>query len=249
MNDSVWLPATVRALECCAPHLFRLYIEAPALTFEAGQFTKLALDIQGERVARAYSFVNAPNAPLLEFYFSVVPQGPLSPRLAQLRVGDPIWVGAQPNGFLVLSEVPPASTLWLLATGTGIGPFISILEAGALWQRYANVVLVHAVRKAAELSYTPRVHALQQTHGSALRYVPMVSREAQTDTLTGRIPARLIDGSLEHAAGVVMTATDSQVMLCGNPAMVREVVDTLASRGMKKHRRRTPGQITVENYW
>jgi ferredoxin--NADP+ reductase len=99
-------------------NLFSLKVENAPLSFEAGQFVRIALDIEGERVARPFSFVNPPADPVHEFYGIVVPQGPLSPRLARLAAGDTLYVARNPAGFLVLSEVPDAGTLWLVSTGT-----------------------------------------------------------------------------------------------------------------------------------
>src|SRR5205814_9077156 len=106
--------------------LFSLRVEGPGLQFEAGQFVRLALDIDGERIARPFSFVNPPADPVHEFYGIVVPGGPLSPTLARLQPGDTLYLAPSPAGFLVLSEVPDAETLWLISTGTGIAPFLSI---------------------------------------------------------------------------------------------------------------------------
>ena len=186
---------------------------------------------------------------MLEFYYIVVPEGPLSPRLARLQPGDTVWVGDAPSGYLVLSEVPQADCLWMVSTGTGIGPFLSILRTDAPWSRYRKVVLVHAVRTAPELAYREVLDAVAARYGERFSYVPVVSRELAHGALQGRIPALLAAGSLESAAGSTLRPETSQVMLCGNPQMVADMVAALGGRGMKKHRRRTPGQITVENYW
>jgi ferredoxin--NADP+ reductase len=188
--------------------------------------------------------VNAPHDPVLEFYGIVVPQGPLSPRLARLSPGDMLYVASNPAGFLVLSELPDAETLWLISTGTGIAPFLSILRTEAPWRRYRNVVLVHAVRHAQELVYREMIESFPK-----LRYVRMVSRETVPDALAGRIPAAVRDGRLEAAAGVALAPASSQVMLCGNPDMLKDTSAALGERGMRKHRRRAPGHITVESFW
>lgn len=224
--------------------LFSLRVEGAPLSFEAGQFVRIALDVGGERVARPFSMVNAPHDPVLEFYGIVVPQGLLSPRLARLAPGDALYVAPNPAGFLVLSELPDAQTLWLISTGTGIAPFLSILRTPAPWRRYRNVVLVHAVRHARELVYRETIEAF-----ATLKYVRMVSREAAPGALSGRIPAALRDGRLEAAAGLELSAATSQVMLCGNPDMLKDTTAALAERGMRKHRRRAPGHITVESFW
>ena len=218
--------------------------DAPRLMFQAGQFVRIALE---EGLARPFSFVNPPHDPVLEFYGIVVPQGPLSPRLAALRAGDRLLVATNPAGFLVLPEVPPAQTLWLVSTGTGIAPFLSILRTEEPWQRFRNVVLVHAVRHARELVYQDIIRKISKEH--SLRYVTFVSREAAPGSLSGRIPAAIRDGRLEKAAGVALDAQSSHVMLCGNPDMLKDAQGALAERGLRKHRRRNPGHITVESFW
>ena len=239
-----WLEGRIVENKHWTDALFSLRVEGVSLSFESGQFVRIALDIAGERIARPFSMVNAPHDPVLEFYGIVVPEGPLSPRLAPLAPGDTLYVASNPAGFLVLSEVPDAQTLWLLCTGTGIAPFLSILRTDAAWRRYRNVVLVHAVRHASELVYRETIESLPK-----LKYLKMVSREAAPGALAGRIPAAVRDGRLEAAAGLALSAETSQVMLCGNPAMLKDAAAALLERGMRKHRRRAPGHITVESFW
>ena len=242
-----WLTGRVIENRHWTETLFSLRVEGAAPRFDAGQFVRIALDTvegnAGTRVARAFSFVNPPQDAVLEFYGVIVPEGPLSPRLAKLNAGDALYVASNPAGFLVLREVPDAETLWLVATGTGLAPFLSILRTETPWRRFKNVVLVHAVRYASELTYKEVIRA------SAARYVTFVSREAAPGSLAGRIPAAIADGRLEQAAGLPLSAASSHVMLCGNPQMLRDAAAALAARGMRKHRRRTPGHITVESFW
>jgi ferredoxin/flavodoxin---NADP+ reductase len=239
-----WLEGRIIENRHWTDALFSLRVEGVSLAFEAGQFVRIALDIAGERVARPFSMVNAPHDPMLEFYGIVVPEGPLSPRLARLAPGDSLQVASNPAGFLVLSELPDAETLWLVSTGTGVAPFLSILRTDAPWRRYRNVVLVHAVRHESELVYTETIESFPK-----LRYLKMVSREAAPGALAGRIPAALRDGRLEAAAGLALSPDTSQVMLCGNPGMLKDAAAALVERGMRKHRRRAPGHITVESFW
>ena len=238
-----WLTGTVIENRHWTETLFSLRVEGARLRYEAGQFVRIALGVNGQRVARAFSFVNPPDDPMLEFYGVIVPEGPLSPRLAKLKAGDALYVAANPAGFLVLREVPDVETLWLVATGTGLAPFLSILRTQAPWTRFRNVVLVHAVRYARELTYREVIQA------TAARYVTFVSREGAPGSLAGRIPAAIADGRLESAAGLPLTPQSSHVMLCGNPQMLRDASAALAARGMRKHRRRAPGHITVESFW
>jgi ferredoxin--NADP+ reductase len=224
--------------------LFSLRVQAPEVGFEAGQFVRIALE---ETLARPFSFVNPPGDPVLEFYGIIVPEGPLSPRLALLRPGERLLVARNPAGFLVLSEVPDSENLWLVSTGTGIAPFLSILRTATPWRRFRNVVLVHAVRHARELVYADMIRRISTEKG--LRYVTFVSRESAPGSLEGRIPAAMRDGRLEAAAGVPLDEKRSHVMLCGNPQMLRDAAQALGERGLRKHRRRNPGHITVESFW
>jgi ferredoxin--NADP+ reductase len=242
MSDK-WLTGNVIENRLWTESLFSLRVEAPRLSFEAGQFVRIALDIGTERVARAFSFVNPPQDPILEFYGVIVPEGPLSPRLAKLRPGDALQVAHNPAGFLVLSEVPDAETLWLVSTGTGLAPFLSILKTEAPWKRFRNVVVVHAVRYARELTYRELIGS------TPARYVSFVSRESAPGSLAGRIPAAIADGRLEASAGLPLKPENSHVMLCGNPQMLKDAAAALMARGMRKHRRRTSGHITVESFW
>lgn len=244
---SAWLEGRVIEYRAWTETLFSLRVESPPLAFEAGQFVRLALDLGAERIARPFSFVNPPADPVLEFYGVVVPEGPLSPSLARLKAGDPLHVADNPSGFLVLSEVPPAEDLWLVATGTGIAPFLSILRTEAPWQRYRRVILVHAARRASELVYREMIFELQSRR-KQLRYVTFVSREKHPESLAGRIPDAILDGRLE-AISQPISPERSQFMLCGNPGMLKDAAAALAARGLRKNRRRTPGQITVESFW
>ena len=248
---SKWLEGRVLENRVWTQTLFSLRVESPRLRFEAGQFVRLALDTGGERIARPFSFVNAPADPVLEFYGVIVPEGPLSPPLARLRAGDGLYIADNPSGFLVLSEVPPAEDLWLVATGTGIAPYLSILRTDTPWQRYERVILVHAVRRAGELVYKDMIRELQAIRPQ-LSYISVVSRESHPESLpeslTGRIPAAIRDGRLEAAARPI-SPERSQFMLCGNPRMLKDVAAELLQRGLRKNRRRTPGQITVESFW
>jgi ferredoxin/flavodoxin---NADP+ reductase len=246
---SKWVEGTVVSQTHWAGQLYSLQIEAELAPFQAGQFAKLALAVDGEMVARPYSFANAPHQRPHDFYYVVLPGNPLTPRLCKLVAGDTIYVTPHASGFLTLSEVPPGEHLWLLATGTALGPFLSILRTEAPWQRFERVVLVHAVRHAAELSYQDQIGSLLRQHAGKFAFVPVVSRENTDFALGGRIPKAIEDGRLEARAGVDLTAQSSRLMVCGNPEMVVDTVHALQKRGLKKHRRRDPGQISVENYW
>lgn len=230
-------------------NLFSLKITAEVDNFTAGQFTSLALDIDGERIARPYSYLNPPGAQPLEFFFYTATDGVLSNALVSLEPGAEVWVRQQANGFFTLDEVPDTRDLWMLATGTGIAPFFSMLHTPEPWQRFQHIVLVHAVRTQSDLRYQELIAALAAKYPGKFTFKAFVSREAVPDTLKGRIPAAIENGTLEQAVSRQITSDDSHVMLCGNPDMVKDSVAVLKLRGLRKNRRRTPGHITVENYW
>lgn len=245
---SQWVAGRIVANHEWTERLHSLRVESGIAPFAAGQFIRLGLMVDGAEVGRPYSLVNPPQAQPLEFCFSVVPGGPLSGRLAAMRPGDALLVAPRANGFLVLSEVPDCRQLWLVSTGTGIGPFLSILRTDEPWRRFERVVLVHAVRLATELIYHDVIDGIAAARGAQFAYVPFVSRETTDFALPGRIPQAIADGSLETRAGAVFDA-QSHIMLCGNPQMVADAEAVLVARGLRKHRRREPGHISVENYW
>ncbi|MFP2516873.1 ferredoxin--NADP(+) reductase [Buttiauxella agrestis] len=245
-----WVKGKVIRIENWTDALFSLTVHAPVAPFTAGQFTKLGMEIDGERVQRAYSYVNAPSDPNLEFYLVTVPEGKLSPRLHALQPGDEISLVSEAAGFFVLDEIPECQTLWMLATGTALGPYLSILQEGTGLERFENIVLLHAVRYAQDLSYLPLMQKLQQQYEGKLHIQTVVSRESIPGSLTGRVPALIENGELEAAVGLPMNIETSHVMLCGNPQMVRDTQQLLKdTRQMTKHLRRRPGHMTAEHYW
>ena len=242
-----WLTGKIVEKKCWNDRLYTLRIECDFDTFESGQFVRVALDIDGERVARPYSLVNKPDDDSLEIYFNIVDEGPLSPRLAELEVGDEIFVTDRANGFLTVSEVPQCRHLWMLATGTGVGPFLSILKNRDAWQRFEKIVLVYSVRDISELAYQQQVADIRQQWPQKFSFVPLVTREKVEGMLNQRITDSIEDDSLEQTTGVVIDE-DSHVMMCGNSEMIADVTEVLAKRGLRKHRRREPGHITTEKY-
>ena len=244
-----WIEAVVVKNIHWNEHLFSLKVDADFAPFTAGQFTSLALDIDGERIARPYSFLSSPGQQPTEFFFYTATGGVLSNALFQLQPGDKLWVKQHANGFFTLNEVPDTRDLWLLGTGTGVAPFYSILGTDEPWQRFENIVLVNAVRIGADLQYLDLVEQLRSQHDRQFQFQAFVSRETVANTLPGRIPAAIADGSLERAVGLELATGNSHVMLCGNPDMVKDTIEILKERDFRKNRRRTPGHITVENYW
>ena len=229
--------------------LHTLYVESEIEPYQAGQFVKIGLEVDGLTIAHPYSLCNAPHHRPLELYYIEVPNGALTSKLVTLKAGDDILVSPRANGFMVLDEVPQGKHLWLMATGTGVGPFLSILDTEQPWQRFEKVVLVYAARTLAELSYQSRIAAVQAARGEQFVFIPFISREKTAFSMEGRIPQAIQNGSLEARAGLSFSSENSQIMLCGNPAMIEETQQVLTELGLRKHRRKEPGHITVENYW
>jgi ferredoxin/flavodoxin---NADP+ reductase len=228
-------------------------------SFTAGQYARLGLAVDGQLLWRAYSLTSAPDDAHLEYYGVLVPGGLFTSKLAQLAPGDPIWTEKQPYGFMTADRFTNGSDLWMLATGTGIGPYISMLRDGEIWRRFDRLVLVHGVRHAGELSYVEELRAMQnhppRNATASLHLVHCVTRDdaptpvSGATLLRGRITALLQDGTLEQAANILLSVEKSRLMLCGNPAMIEETRAILHARGMRPVRRALPGQFLTENYW
>lgn len=184
----------------------------------------------------------------------LVPGGGFSGPLSRTREGDTIRVEKTSYGFMTIDRFAPGKDLWLLASGTGLGPFLSILRDPATWQTYHNLVLVHSVRYGGELAYRDQIAAIPNEEllaasSAQLKYVPVVTREPWFGALAARIPQLIEDGRLEQAAGVKLDPQRSRIMVCGNPEMARELRGQLTVRGFRINRRAEPGQLAFENYW
>ena len=219
--------------------------------FTPGQYARLGLPDGESMIWRAYSITSAPDEDTLEFYGIVVEGGQFTSRLDLLKVGDAIWLDRQLFGFMTESRFTDGEDLWMLATGTGIGPFIAILRDDEAWQRWRHLVLVHCVRHEDELAYRHELArmAAGATQAGQLRLLQLVTRDDGDGHLHGRITTLLQSGALEQAAGLPLNAAQSRVMLCGNPDMIEETRKLLHERGMRPVRRANPGQFVTENYW
>ena len=244
-----WVQGEVVDVKHWTETLYSVKVSAPNVEFIAGQYTKVSLSINDQEVARPYSFVNSPNEDILEFYSVSVPNGPLSTAMQKLKEGDNINIGPKGNGFLILNEIPITENIWMLATGTAIGPYLSILKTKDSWTKFKKVVLVHAVRYEKELTYQDTIRDIKNQYGDRFIYISYVSREETNTSLRGRIPKDIGNGVLEKEANIQMNPNNTHVMICGNPAMLKDTTVELKKIGLKKHRRSSPGHITTENYW
>ncbi|ATF09221.1 ferredoxin--NADP reductase [Candidatus Enterovibrio altilux] len=246
---ATWIKAKVIANRRWNKNLFSLVLDADVDPFIAGQFTKLGLEINGKLIQRAYSYVNPPDGKYLEIYVTRVTDGLLSPALHALEAGDSVMITKDTTGCFTLDEIPDGEHLWMLSTGTALGPFLSILQQNKVWPRFRKIVLIHAVRFSADLSYQSKINSLKQQHSDQIIVQPFVSQEPNASALSGRITHALEDGMLERIIGLKLSPEQSQIMLCGNPSMIKDVRELLEQKGLTKNLRRKPGQITTEQYW
>lgn len=288
---------TVTEKTTWTPMLFSFKVTRPSsFKFTAGQFVRLGVvpellafyrqgadtdnpdsnsidignvDIESESIFRAYSIVSSPYDEFLEFFSVVIPDGEFTSNLQHLQVGDTLLLNTTPFGFLTLAryQKPDPQDLWLLATGTGVAPFLSMLQDPDTWQSYRQIVLAYSVRTRAELAYADAIPKIARQFQELVDtpakfvFVPIITREPSvtvseksdsasiiiSSTLHERLP-KLLSGLLQQTAGVDMNATHSHIMLCGNPQMVEDTKETLKEMGYAMNRR-GEGNIAVENYW
>ncbi len=244
-----WSEAIVVGRRVWDEGLFTLTLDAPGVPpFEAGQFLQLGLRDGEHHVHRPYS-VASPHGPTLEFFIVLVPDGELTPRLWRLRVGDRLEVGHPAAGRFTLSRAPAARDLWMIGTGTGVAPYVAMLRTEEPWRKYERIALVHGVRTRSDLAYRDEFEELQRSHPERFVYLPTTSRDDEPGGLSGRVTTLLSSGELEERAAMRLVPEQCAVLLCGNPAMLDDMERDLESRGLKRHRTHTPGQIVVERYW
>lgn len=235
------------------PTLFSFTMTRPAhFKFTAGQFARIGLKVGEELVVRAYSVVSSPFDETLEFFSIVVPDGAFTSNLQHLKVGDELYLEKIPYGYLTLAryQQPLPHDLWLLATGTGLAPFLSMLQDFDTWSKYQKINLVYSVRTAAELAYVDRIQEIAETFGEGhigFKFISIITRDPSAQ-LHDRLPVLIENAELEKVAGIELSPATSHVMLCGNPEMVDDTKDALKRRGLTMNRR-GEGNIAVENYW
>lgn len=243
-----WIELRLGSRRDWAEQLATFVFDGWEADFDAGQYVTLAKPIDGALIQRHYSIASRPGDPL-ELYLTIVPEGALTPHLFGMDPGDRLLCWPSPRGKFTLDKVPDARDLWLIGTGTGLAPFLSMLRDGKVWERFEHVVLVHSVRFGEDLGYRAEIDEMAEKSAGRLRYVPATSREGNDGAIEGRITVALDDGRLEAMAGLSLTPTASQVMLCGNPAMLEDMKTRLESREMLIHRKFRPGCVHMEKYW
>ncbi len=234
---------TVQSVRPWSDKTFSFTLTRPQdFSFENGEFVTIGLKREGKLVARAYSIVSTADRDHLEFLSIHVPDGPLTSKLAEVRPGDTVWVNSKATGSLTLNHILPGRVLYLLATGTGLAPFISLIRDPQTYQRHEHVVLVHSVRTVKELAYREEIESLGNDR---LRYCPTVTREPFPTPERGATLFR--SGELSQRLGLPAPDPEhDRVMICGNPEMTREMTDYLKETGWTPTNHRGIGNFTTE---
>ncbi|MCM2397367.1 ferredoxin--NADP reductase [Rhizobium sp. S95] len=223
-----------------------------ALRFSNGHFTMIGLQVEGRPLMRAYSIASANYEEHLEFLSIKVEDGPLTSRLQHIQPGDSLIIGKKPTGTLLIGYLLPGKRLYLLGTGTGLAPFLSIVRDPETYEKFEQVVLVHGVREVSELAYQsylseelPRDEAIGELISAQLLYYPTVTREPFQNQ--GRITTLIEEGRLFSDLGLPpLDPEHDRVMLCGSPAMLADLKTMLEERGFHEGNTSTPGHFVIE---
>lgn len=279
MSDDKSIRVKVIEVTRWAPTLLSFKVTRPdGFKFTAGQFVRLGIhgkdlqyfaqnhetklitsEIQGQPidledyVFRAYSVASSPYDEFIEFFSVVIPEGEFTSKVNHIQVGDSLLLNTTPFGYLTLAryQLPLPNDLWLLATGTGLAPFLSILKTIDVWQQYQRIILVYSARTSQELAYQAEIGSIKSIYGdngAAFVFLPIVTREADYAGEKARVPNLILSGKLTQLVGQKLDKERSHVMLCGNPQMVEDTKEALKSLGLTMNRR-GEGNIAVENYW
>jgi ferredoxin/flavodoxin---NADP+ reductase len=224
----------------------------PAFRFRSGQFAMIGLEVGGRPLLRAYSMASANHEEQLEFFSIKVPDGPLTSRLQHLQVGDSILVNGKPTGTLILDNLVLGRNLYLMATGTGLAPFLSIIKDPDTYERYEKIVLVHGCRHVAELAYEkliteelPRHEFLGELISGKLIYYPTVTRQPFRNR--GRLTDLITSDRLFDDIGLDPLSTDhDRVMMCGSPGMLSDLLAILRQQGFEEGNHSEPGHYVIE---
>jgi ferredoxin/flavodoxin---NADP+ reductase len=224
----------------------------PSFRFQSGQFTMIGLEVEGRPLLRAYSMASAHYEDRLEFFSIKVPDGPLTSRLQHARAGDPIFVSRKATGTLVLDNLQPGENLYLLGTGTGLAPFVSVVKDPETYERFERVILIHGCRQIPELAYgeaiiegLPKDELLGETIAQKLVYYPTVTREPFRNR--GRITDLIASSRLFDDIGLPPIEPESdRLMLCGSPQMIADARALLDGRGFREGSHAEPAHYVIE---
>jgi ferredoxin--NADP+ reductase len=222
----------------------------PGFRFENGHFVMLGLNVDGRPLMRAYSIASPNWEEQLEFFSIKVAHGPLTSRLQYIKPGDSILMSRKPTGTLLISDLLPGKHLYLLATGTGLAPFLAVMRDPETYERFDKVIVTHGVRHAEDLAYADYIEPKHEFLGDVIRekllYYPAVSREPFRNH--GRLTTLLETGEMPKALGLPpINANDDRFMICGSPGMLADFRRILDGHGMNAAPRiGTPGHYVFE---
>ena len=224
----------------------------PAFRFVDGQFVMIGLEVDGKPLMRAYSMASPSHATHLEFLSIKVPDGPLTSRLQHVKPGDTLLLGKKPTGTLVHDFLVPGGRLYMFGTGTGLAPFMSLVQDPETYEKYDKVVIVHGVRDVAELAYRDLLtkglfedEFMGELVAGKLVYYPTVTREAFEHT--GRVTDLVTSGQLARDLGLPDLAPgEDRVMLCGSPAMLADMRAIVEARGFREGSANDPATYVIE---
>jgi len=225
---------------------------APGFRFRSGQFIMMGVEAEGRPLVRAYSLASAPYEDELEFFSIKVPDGPLTSRLQHLKAGDKILVGRKPTGTLLVDNLREGRNLFLLGTGTGLAPWLSLIKDPEVYERFERVIVVHGCRWVSELAYSdyianelPNDELIGELVREKLSYYPTVTREPFRNN--GRISLLLENGKLAADLGLPgLDPAHDRFMLCGSPAMLSDLRSWLEGRGFEEGNQGEPGDFVIE---
>ena len=223
-----------------------------ALRFSNGHFTMIGLRVNDKPLLRAYSIVSPNYEEHLEFLSIKVPDGPLTSRLQHIQVGDSIVVGKKPTGTLLIDYLLPGKRLYMLSTGTGVAPFLSVIRDPETYEKFEEVILVHGVREVKELAYhdyitqeLPQHELLGEMVSRQLKYYPTVTREPFKHQ--GRVTTVIENGQLARDLGLpALNPAEDRVMICGSPEMLRDLKHMMEERGFNEGNTTKPGDFVIE---
>ena len=224
----------------------------PSFRFKNGHFIMMGLELEGRPLLRAYSIASANYEEELEFFSIKVPDGPLTSQLQKIKIGDEIILSKKPTGTLLQENLLAGKNLFLLGTGTGLAPFISIIKDPEIYEQYDRIILVHGVRYVSELAYQdiiskelPNNEFFGEEVRNKLSYYPSVTREAYTNT--GRITDLMVSGKLTKDLGLpAFNKETDRFMLCGSTAMLKDCCKILDGMGFEEARRGNQGHYVIE---
>lgn len=233
-------------------HLTFAITRPESYRFTAGQFARLGFVEGAGYIWRAYSITSAEYDDVLEFFVILIENGAMSARFAHIQAGDKILLDKTAQGFFIPQRFVDGRDLIMLSTGSGIAPFLSMLHQPEIWQRFENLALAHSVSYTSDLIFNDYIvkmteHPLVGEYHHKLKFVPITTRETDTDCLHFRLPESLKNGSLAQSFGLSFAREHSRFMICGNPEMVQDTFKTLLEQGFAMHRNKIPGQIILEN--